>query len=62
MQTTYDPKIVAVMSTFPVKEVAESGVTLTLIVTTETVPAYFPDGNLEAPNMLTKAYLVKVPL
>ena len=62
MQTTYVPKIVAVISAFPVNEVAESGVTLTVIVTIETVPAYFPDGNLVAPNMLTKAYLVKVPL
>jgi hypothetical protein len=39
------PKTLTVTSAFPVKEVGLSGVLTTVILTTETDPAYFPYGN-----------------
>ena len=60
MHITYYPKTLAFTSTFPVKAVAESGVTLTDKVTIETLPLYFPDDNFGAAKKT--AYFFKSPL
>jgi len=54
------PKTLALMSTFPVVAVAESGVAVIDNVTKDTLPEYFPDG--KAANLANKAALCKVPL
>jgi hypothetical protein len=60
VQTIDYPKTLALMSTFPVWAVAESGVAVMDKVTTETFPLYFPDGR--AAKLANKAVLCKVPL